>query len=393
VLRAAEEEFKAAPHQWVSPKYKVSLAGIEEKVARVNADDINVSWLHEVRGRVSDELSVERIQLPSRRRRAEDEARSLEARLSHEMRARAKLRHEMPDAVPSTEELRELVSCAEAARDARLLRRVFEADHDRALREADESGRGEPVRLLEERYAGVLLVAEVRADSSKTALTQSSKEPDKTLLPATDETGRDTVATLEQAGTRKGIMGALGRLVESGGRRRLREQLYEAKDAYFGHLRADAEEREAFRDTALKIASECRDLGMKFGYYVQAVPELSPEQMQEVRSHAVTQTRARSERWLADCAQSQKLKDERELAAVAEARAARTVEIIMPGATGENLAELSRRELAAVRERLSIESQERVNRSVADRDRPGTPKGPEKDMPDPDRGGGGYRGR
>lgn len=393
VLRAAEEEFKAAPHQWVSLKYKLSLAAIEEKVARGNADDINVGWLHEVRGCVSDELSVERIQLPSRRRKAEDEARSLEARLSHEMKVRAKLGCVMPDAVPSAEELRELVSCAEAARDARLLRRVFEDDRDRALREADESGSGEPVRLLEERYAGVQLVAEVRADRSRTALTRSSKEPDKTLLPATDETGRDTVATLEQAGTRKGIMGTLGRLVESGGRRRLREQLHEAKDKYFSHLRADAEGREAFLGAALKIASECRDHGLKFGYYVQAVPELSPEQMQEVRAHAVTQTKARSEQWLADCAQSQKQKDERELAAVAAARAARTVEIIMPGATGENLAELSRRELATVRERLSIESQERVNRSVTDRDQPGTPKGPEKDMPDPDRGGGGYRGR
>lgn len=245
------------------------------------------------------------------------------------------------------------------------------------------------MRLLEERYAGVQLVAEVRAERSKTKLTQSSKEPDKTLLPATDETGRDTVATLEQAGTRKGIVGALGRLVESGGRRRLREQLYEAKDAYFSHLRADAEKREAFRDTALKIASECRELGLKFGYYVQAVPE----QMQGVRAHAVTQTRARSERWLADCAQSQKQKDERELAVLAARGAARTVEILMPGATGENLAELRRREIAAVRERLSIESQERVNRSVADRDQPGVPKGPEKDMPDPDRGSGGYRGR
>jgi hypothetical protein len=394
VLRVAEADFKAAPHHWVSPKYKLSLAGIEEKVARGTAGDTDVGWLHEAKGRVSDELSVERVQLPLCGRRAEDETRSLEARLRHEMRARAKLGMEMPDVIPSAEELRELISCAEAARDARQLKRLYEVERDQALREADESGSGEPVQLLEERYAGVKLMADVRADRSRVALTQATKEPDKTLLPVTDETGRDAVATLEQAGTRKGVRGTLGRLFESGERRRLREQLLEAKDAYLGHLRADVKGREAFRDAAREIVRECRELGMKFEYYAPAVPELSPEKIEEVRDYAGTQTGARSERWKADCTQSQKLKDERELAAVAASRAATTVEIVLPGATtGEDRSELIRREIEDHRHRAMVEDYQRVGRLVADRDQPGRADDPGKSRAEPDRGGGDYYGR
>jgi hypothetical protein len=296
----------------------------------------------------------------------------------------------MPDAVPAVEELRELLSCAEAAHDARLLRRVFKADRDRALREAGEAGSGEPVQLLEERYAGVQLMAEVRTHRARTALHRATKELDKTLLPATDENGRDTVATLDQVGTRKGVMGALGRLIESGEKRRLREQLLETKDTYLGHLRANAEGREAFRDAAMKIARECRELGRKFEYYAPAVPELSPEKIQEVRVYACTQTGARSEKWLADCAQSQKLKDARELAAVAAAHAARTVEFFPPGATGEDLTELRRKEIEAQRKRSSIAEQQRATLSFADRNQSG---GPDKSIRNPNRGDGGYRGR
>ena len=218
-------------------------------------------------------------------------------------------------------------------------------------------------------------------------MARDTEEPGKTLLPATDEAGSYTVATLERAGARKGFAGAIGRLVESSGRRRLREQLLETKDAYLGHLRADAEGREAFRDAALKIARECRELGMEYGYYVQAMPELSPEKMAEVRAHAGTVNGARSERWVSDCAQSQKLKDERELAAVAAARAANTFELLLPGATGESLAELSRSELAAARERLSIESQQRIAQSIADRAQHVGPDEPGRSRAEPDKGG------
>jgi hypothetical protein len=394
VLRVTEEEFNAAPHHWVSSKYKVSLAGIEEKAARGTAGYVDVGWLHEARERVRIELDAERIQLPLRRQRAEDEALSLEVRLRHEMTARAKQGRGMSDVIPSAEELRELVACAEAARDARQLRRLYEVDRDRALREADESESGEPVRLLEERYAGVVLMADVRADRSKAALASATKEPDKTLLPATDETGRDAVATLEQAGTRKGIAGALGRLVESGERRRLREQLLETKEAYLSHLRADAGGREAFRDAAREIVRECRELNREFDYYVQAVPELSPEKIQEARDHAGKQTGAQSERWMADCAQSQKLRDERELAAVAASRAARTIEILLPGATtGEERTELIRREIEDNRHRAMVDDYQRIDRLVADRDQPGRADDLGKSRTEPDRGGGDYYGR
>jgi hypothetical protein len=375
-LRVAEQDFNAAPHRWVSTRHKDSLAGLEEKIARGLERDVDVSELREAAEQVRSELPTERVRLTTRRRMAEAEVRPLEERLLREKAARAKLGDEMPDAAPSAEELRELLAYAEAARDASQLRRVYEDERDQALREAKESGSGEPVRLLEERYAGVLLVAEVRADRSRAALARDTKEPDRTLLPATDEAERYTVATLAQAGARKGIVATIGRLVESGGRRRLREQLLETKDAYLGHLRAEAQGREEFHDAARKIARGCRELGMQFGYYVQAVPELSPEKMEEIRAYAGTVNAARSEKWLSDCSQSQKQKDERERAADAAARAENTFELLLPGATGENLAELSRRELAAGRERLSVENLQRVSQAVADRDRQGGPDDP-----------------
>lgn len=390
VLRVAETDFNAAPHHWVSPRHGVSLAGVEEKIARGLEGNMNVSRLREAREQVRDELATERVQSPLCKRSAENEALSLEARLRHETAARARLGTEMPDVVPPPEVLRELVACAEASRDARQLRRIFEVERDRALREADAGGSGDPVRLVEERYAGIELMADVRADRSRVALARATKEPDKTVLPAADETGRDTVATLEQVGARKGIRGALGKLVEPSARRLLREQLLETKDAYFGHLRADAEGREAFHKAALEIMRECRELSREFGYHTRAVPELTPEQIREARDHAVTRSGPDRDGWLTACTQSQKQKDERELAAAEAGRTERSFDIFLPGTqTGEDRAELIRRELEAQRERLSRAEQQRTTKSLTDRDQPGVP---DKSLPEPDRGGGGYRG-
>lgn len=376
-LRVAEEDFNAAPHHWVSPQYRVSLAGVEEEMARAPEGEAYAGRLREKREYVRDELATERVQLPMRRLKAEDEAHSLGARLHQEAKVRTRLGINMPDAIPSAEELRGLVSCAEAARDTRQLRRFFEAERERALVEAEKVDSGEPVQSLEERYAGVKLMADVWADRSRVALAQASKEPDKTSLPATDETGRDSVATLEQAGARKGIVGALGRLVESGERRRLREQLLRTRDAYFGHLRADVEAREAFRDAAREIVRECRELSRGFGYYAPAVPELSAEQIRGARDHAVTRTGTEREGWLTACTQSQKQKDEREFAAAEARRAGMTVETFLPGAqTGGDRDELIRNELASGRERQSIESQQRTTQAIADRAQPGGPDDP-----------------
>ena len=388
-LSVAEQDFNAAPHRWVSTRHKDSLAGLEEKIARGLERDVDVSELRDAAEQVRSELPTERVRLTTRRRMAEAEVRPLEERLLREQAARAKLGDEMPDAAPSAEELRELLAYAEAARDARQLRRVYEVERDQSLREAKESGSGGPVQLLEGRYAGVLLVAEVRADRSRAALARDTKEPGKTLLPATDEAERYTVTTLEQAGARKGIVATIGRLVEGGGRRRLREQLLETKDAYLDHLRAEAKGREAFHDAAREIARNCRELATEFDYYVQAVPELSPEKMEEIRAHAGTVEGVRSERWVSDCSQSQKQKDERERAAAAAARAENTFELLLPGATGESLAELSKSELAAGRERLSIENLQRVTQAVAERAQPGGPDDPGRSpVEQPEMGGG-----
>ncbi|HZG51087.1 MAG TPA: hypothetical protein VEZ40_03025 [Pyrinomonadaceae bacterium] len=184
------------------------------------------------------------------------------------------------------------------------------------------------MRSLEERYAGVKLMADVRADRSRVALDRAKKEPDKTPLAATDEAGRDTVATLEQAGPRKGIRGALSRLVESGDRRRHREQLLETKEAYLSHLHADSEGREAFHNAAREIMRECRDLSRGFDYRTPAVPELSPDKIREARDHAVTRTGSEREGWLTACTQSQKLKDERDSTAAEKGRAERIVLLV-----------------------------------------------------------------
>lgn len=69
------------------------------------------------------------------------------------------------------------------------------------------------------------------------------------------------------------------------------------------------------------------------------------------------------------------------------ARAATAVEFLLPGATGESLAELSRSGLAAGRECLSMENQQRVTQAVADRDRQGGPDDPGSTRAEPDKGG------
>jgi hypothetical protein len=394
VLRVAEEDFNAAPHHWLSPKYKASLASLEDEIARGHEGDGHTGRLQERREGVRDELAAERVQWPLRRRRAEDETRSLEVRLRHEMTARSKLGLSMPDVIPSAEELRELVSCAEAAHDARQLRRIFEAERDGVLREAEEGGSGEPVRLLEERYAGVKLMADVCADRSRVALDRATKEPDKMPLATTDEAGRDTVATLEQAGTRKGIRGTLGRLVESGERRRLREQLLGTKETYLNHLHADSEGREAFLKAAREIMRECRDLSRGFDYHTPAVPELSPEKIREARDHAVTRTGSERESWLTACTQSQKLKDEREYTATEKGRAERSVEIFSPGAqTAEERAALIRGELELTRDRLTAQEYQRRDRAITDRQQSASLDDPGKSRVEPDRDGESYRGR
>jgi hypothetical protein len=394
VLRIAEEDFNAAPHHWLSPRYKASLASLEEEMARSPEGDGHAGRLQERREGVRDELAAERVHWPLRRRRAEDEVRSLEAVLRHEKGTRAKLGLEMPEAIPSDEELRELVSCAEAARDARQLRRIFVAERDKVLREAEEGGSGESVRALEERYAGVKLMADVRANRSRVALDRATNEPDKTPLAATDEAGRDTVATLEQAGTGKGIRGTLGRLVESGERRRLREQLLETKEVYLNHLHADSEGREAFLKAAREIMRECRDLTIGFDYHTPAVPELSPEKIREARDHAVTRTGSEREGWLTACTQSQKLKDEREHITAEKGRAERSAEVSSPGApTAEERAVLIHSELELTRDRLTLQEYQRRDRAITDRQQSASLDDPGKSREEPDRDGGSYHGR
>lgn len=321
-LRAAEADFNAAPHLWVSPTSQCSLADVEKSIAQDVEAKRDVRHLLEVRERVREDLAAERARLPFRIREVEEQARPLAARMSAEKAARDALGLALPDPEPTAAELREYASHAAAARDASRLRQAFQIGRAMAVREAGEGKSGETLRLLEEWFAGAHLVAEVRAHRSAAALTLATEAPGKVPLPATDDAGRDTVATLEQAGGRKWIRAALGWVVGSGDRYQPREQLLKTKDGYIDHLRTDAAARESFLGAARDILRECRELARGAGYHAPAVPELTHEQIREVRAYAVTLEGGPREGWLADCTRSQKLKDERAREA-AEARGPR----------------------------------------------------------------------
>ncbi|HEX8072043.1 MAG TPA: hypothetical protein VF546_18990 [Pyrinomonadaceae bacterium] len=332
---------------------------------------------------------AERVNIPQRRKEADDEARSLKERVRAEAAARGRMGLKMPDAVMTPDELREMVRCAEISRDPELLRRAFEIDLRQALRDAHLTGDGSHVRHLEERHVGVELKAEVSADKARQFLGAASKSPDKILLPALDEAGRDIALTLDQASPRGGIRGVIGKLVETAAHRRFREQLAKTREAYFRHLRSDVAGREAFYEAAGAIRLECHERGREFGYHAPAMPELTRGEIQEIRDYAVKQTGWKREEWLSACTAAQRLADERDAAAW---KPTRTVEILSPSQGSQERSEQIRKEIEAKRAEAS--ALQRVSRTGVERDQQDTHKPHERASRERDRSGGSHsRGR
>jgi hypothetical protein len=379
-LRAAEEDFNAAPHQWMSPTHKVTLAEVEARTSDTLKRGQDVRKLDDLRRRVQEQIAEERVNAPLRRKGAEEEALSLGERLATEASARGHLGLTMPEVVMTPDDLREMVRYAEVSRDPELLRTVYEIELRQSVRRAHLTGDGSHVRRLEEKYAGVELKAEVSADDARRFLAAQAKNPEKALLPALDETGRDVALILEQAGLRKGIRGVIGKVVETAAHRRFREQLAEAKEAYFRHLRSGVEGRETFHDAARAIRLECRERGREFDYPAPAAPELTRAEIQEIRDHAVKQTGAKRDRWLSACTGAQRLADERDAAAW---QPAKTVEVAAPGLTEQQRSDTIRKEIET--KRAEAGAYQRVSRPGVERDRQDIHKSPERGSHEQDR--------
>lgn len=383
-LRAAEENFNAAPHQWESPTHNVTLAEVEARIGDGLKRDQDVRRLDDLKGRIQDQIAAERINTPMRRKEAEDEALSLKEHLAVEAATRRHMGLTMPDAVMTSDDLREMVRYAEVSRDPELLRTAYEIELGQALHSANLTGDGNHIRCLEEKYVGVKLKAEVSADKGRQFLAAQVKNPEKTLLPALDETGRDVVLTLEQAGPRKGIRGVISKVVETAVHRRFREQLAETKDAYFRHLRSDVEGRETFDEAARALVLECRERSRKFGYHATAAPELTRAEIQEIRDYAVKQTGANRDRWLSACTNSQRLADQRDAAAW---QPAKTVEVAAPSLTAQQRSDMIRKEIET--KRAEVGAYHRVSKTVIERDRQDTHKPLERESREPGRTEGG----
>jgi hypothetical protein len=95
-LRAAEEDFSAAPHRWKSPTHKITLAGVEARISDGLKRGQDIRGLGDLKCRIQDQVAVERINITMRRKEAEDEALSLKGHLATESATRGHLGLTMP---------------------------------------------------------------------------------------------------------------------------------------------------------------------------------------------------------------------------------------------------------------------------------------------------------
>lgn len=388
-LRVEEAAFNAAPQFWVSPTQHVSLAETERKIDDYLNKGRGVRELNEVKERLQSELAVERDRLPSRLREAEREARSLEARLGREFTARGALNLPVPAGSFTHEDLHELSRCAERARDSQLLRRVFEIERGQAVHDARVTGDREHILRLEEKYSAVQLKAEVKAHRSEATYAEVSKRPEEIRLPAKDVAGRDTALTLEQMGVHGGFKGLAKRVFETSAGRRSRERLEASKDQYLRHLRADSERGSAFHDAARQIARESRRLGKEFGHDMAAVPTLTPQEINDIRAHAVKQLGGPRDRWLSVCTESQRQTTDRAARLLEKGR-----ETYLTGpAEGQRSAQI-RSELESSRTRLGQSFLNRLDKRIlASHDRSDTSHKRDDKMQKRAKGGGMRGGR
>lgn len=352
VLLAEEKSLAAMPHHWVSQSQGLTLAQVEKEIRDAVDQKKNVDGLSAARERVRDEITAERAHLPLCRQAAEAEASALENLLSREASARHRLGLKMPDADPTAEELGEMMRNAVASRDPQLLGRVYEIQLGQALRAAQQDGGAELIRSLEEKMAGVEFMAEVRAHRSERILSEATAHPEKMELPAKDETGRDIVRTLAQAGQQHSVTGFFRKMVEGKADRLFRERLVEAKDASLRYLSTDSAGRAIFHEAAQVRARNCRERSRQLGFHTPAVPNLSREEVAEARDEGRMLTGARRDRWFAVATRAQRVADERDIAVLPQRR---SVEVLLPGQSGGLKDDAAREQVArerSKRERL-----------------------------------------
>jgi hypothetical protein len=348
VLLAEERYLAAMPHHWVSPSEGFTLAQVEQGIKNPVNQKKNADGLSAVRERVRDEIAAERMNLPQRRQEAECKAIALENLLSREASARHRLDLKMPDAEPTAEEVGEMTRNAVASRDPQLLGRVYEIQLGQALRAAQEGGGAELIRSLEEKMASVEFMAEVRSHRSERTLSEATAHPEKMELPVRDGTGRDIVRTLAQAGPQNGVTGFFKKMVEGKADRLFREQLVEAKGACLHYLSADSAGRAAFHVAAQEMARDCREKSRQLGFRTPTTPILSREEIAEARDEARMLTGTRRDRWFTVATQAQRVADEREIAALPQRR---SVEVFLPGQSGESKKDAAREQVARERAR------------------------------------------
>lgn len=149
----------------------------------------------------------------------------------------------------------------------------------------------------------------------------------------------------------------------------------EAKDAYLRYLGADYTGRTAFHEAAQEIASECRERSRQLGFLTQAVPNLSREEIAEVRDEARILIGATRERWFTVATQAQRTADEKAIAAIPQRS---SIEVFLPGQPGESKGDAAREQIAQERARL-----ERLVtiplRTPVEPETPGAPATPERD--------------
>lgn len=309
-LHAEEAEFKETPHLWLSPSRSVSLRAIEEQLA-ANKQAKNVEALVAIKEEIQQELAVERITIRERRIKAEVEVKDAQARFSREEVARGSHNLPMPLARWTPEDVLELTGHSESARAPHLLKRGYEIERDFVLRDFPATSDKSGIRLLEGRYVGLELKAEIALDKSEKALARALQHPEKMILPALDRNGRDIAISLEHVQPQKGIKGMLKRVTEKSEALRFRQQLGGTKESYLQYLRTRCEMNRTYYDMARDIADECRARSREHGFDRYAAPDLSREELFKIENYACQETSQRSQYWLFACRQGNLLLDQK----------------------------------------------------------------------------------
>jgi hypothetical protein len=314
-LRAEEAEFNSKPHCWLSPAEKLCLSQIEGQLITNRKQEKNADDPGKVREKIQQELAIERASLHSQRVEMEARVSELGERLRQEQSARAALNLSQPTGRFTQEELREVISCAESARDSKLLQRVFNIKHDQALRGKEGIEKQEVIYRIAEKYIGVELSADVTLYKSQKSLEGALRSPEQIMFPAKDKEGRDIAVSWEQINPPKGVRGLIKKISETKEGRLARTSLVAAKDKYIECLRAECASKKSFFEAARMIAQECGALCKEYGFVRPPTAGLSPEKLQDIEKYARGQNSPESARWLTLCAQSRVASEQRAEAA------------------------------------------------------------------------------